>query len=60
LTKLVIERPLGKLDLGDQYGLDPAATFHDRRRDPLAPTSSTFLGQVDKGQVEVLSFCNCT
>jgi hypothetical protein len=30
LTKLVILRPLGKLDLGDQHGFNPVAPFHDR------------------------------
>jgi hypothetical protein len=34
LTQLVIECPLGKLDLSDEYGSDPLATFHDRRCDP--------------------------
>ncbi len=33
LTQLVIERPLRKLDLGDQYRLNPLATFHDCRGD---------------------------
>ena len=31
LTQLVVAGPLGKLDLGDQYGFDPVATFHSGR-----------------------------
>ena len=27
LTKLAVKRPLGKLDLGNQYGFDPLASF---------------------------------
>jgi hypothetical protein len=33
LTQLIIECPLGKFDLDNQYGVDPLATFHDRRGD---------------------------
>jgi hypothetical protein len=34
LTKLVIVRPLGKLDPGHQYRLDPLAALHVRQRNP--------------------------
>jgi len=49
LTKLVIVRPLGKLDLGDQHRLDPLATLHHRRRNPEAPSAFALLRQVHKG-----------
>jgi hypothetical protein len=49
LTKLVIERPLRKLDLGNKHRLDPPAAFHDHGRDPETPSAFGFLGQVDKG-----------
>ena len=39
LAKLVIIGPLGKLDLGDQYGSDPFAALHDRQRDSEAPST---------------------
>jgi hypothetical protein len=48
LPNLIVQGPLGKLDLGDQDRLDPNTTFHDCRRDPLAPTSAPFLWQVYK------------
>ena len=32
LTKLVVECPHRKLDLGDQHGLEPLAALHHRRR----------------------------
>jgi hypothetical protein len=35
LTKLVVESPLGKFDLGDQHGFDPVAAFHNGRGDAL-------------------------
>jgi hypothetical protein len=40
LTKLVLECPFGKLDLGDQHGFDPVATLHDRGRNPKTPFAS--------------------
>ena len=40
--------PLGKLDLSDQYGFDPVATFHDGLGNPEAPPAFGFLRQVDK------------
>jgi hypothetical protein len=34
--------------LGDQNRIDPRTTLHDRRRDTLAPSTWSFLGQVDE------------
>jgi hypothetical protein len=56
LTQLVVVRPLGKFNLSDEYGFDPLATFHDRRCDPLAPTPSRFLRQVDKEAARTFEF----
>jgi len=48
LAKLVIERPLGKLDLDDQKRFDPRAAPHHCRRNPLAETLASFLRQIHK------------
>src|SRR6516164_763004 len=48
LPKLVIQRPLGKLDLGDQYWLDPSAPPHHCGRNSLAESASAFLRQIHK------------
>jgi hypothetical protein len=48
LTKLVVLRPLRKLDLGDQYRFDPVAAFHDCGSDTLALSPSPFLRQAYK------------
>src|SRR5262245_59689894 len=39
LAKLVVVRPLGKLDLGDQHGFNPVAAFHHRGRYPETPSA---------------------
>jgi hypothetical protein len=56
LTKLVIVRPLGKLDLGDKYGFNPLATLHDRGRNAKTPSASAFLQQIYKGTRGHLEF----
>jgi hypothetical protein len=37
LPKLVVVRPFGELDLGNQDRLDPLTAFHDRGRDAQSP-----------------------
>jgi hypothetical protein len=49
LAQLVIERPLGELNLSAQNGSDPLAPFHDRGRDAQPPSGFSLLWQVDKG-----------
>jgi hypothetical protein len=48
LTKLLVGRPLGKFDLGDEHGFNPMATFHDARGNPEPPPTTGFLRQVDE------------
>ena len=48
LAELVIQCPLGELDLGDQHGFKPMAALHHCRRNPHAPTPSRFLRQIYK------------
>jgi len=49
VTKLVVAGPLSKLDLGDQYGFNPVAAFHDERGYALTPARGCFLRQVHEG-----------
>ena len=48
LTQLAVAGPLGELDLGDQYRLDPMAPLHDRRRDTTALVFSPASSQRGK------------
>jgi hypothetical protein len=48
-AKLVVAGPLGELDLGNEYRLDPNTPSHNRSRERLAPTSWSSLWQVNKG-----------
>jgi hypothetical protein len=48
LTQLAVFGPLSKLDLTDQNRFDPVAAFHDRERNPQAPSASAFLRQVHR------------
>ena len=49
LTKLIVAGPLGKLDLGDQYRLNPFAPLHDRGGYTQSPSPRPFFGQINKG-----------
>jgi hypothetical protein len=57
VTKLVVESPLAKLDLGDQNRLDPMATSHNRRGNALTPAPGCFLLEVHEGARWRLIFC---
>jgi hypothetical protein len=52
--KLVVECPLGKLDLGDQYGFNPMAAFHDRRRNPKTPSACGFRCKVKRPTAQLV------
>ena len=54
--KLVVVRPLGKLDLGNQEGFDPVATFHDSSVIPRPHLPRDFSGKLIKGQDACFSF----
>jgi hypothetical protein len=49
LTKLIVPGPLGKIDLGDQYRLNPFAPLHDRGGYTQSPSPRPFFGQINKG-----------
>jgi hypothetical protein len=43
LAELAVAGPLGKLDLGNEYGIDPGTAFHDLWGDCLTPTQVAAL-----------------
>jgi len=48
-------RPLGKLDLGDQYGFNPVAAFHDAGLIPRPHLPLLFSGRFTNGHYLKLS-----
>ena len=56
MPKLVVVRPLRKLDLGDQYWFDPRTTFHNCRSEALGPSPAFFLRQVHEQTGRALEF----